>query len=604
MRISSNQKWLSIVLFLTLLCLCLGTPVQARQRWIRLTTDHFEMYTDNGEKQATNALQVFEQVRYFFLNSSKHPLPLEGKVRIVAFSSENDYKPYRLNAGAFAFFVPSHERDYIVMQDLQSEHHQTAVHEYTHLIVSHLKLDPPIWLNEGLAELYSSLEPSGKKAMVGRALPGRAETLLTKSWMDWNVLFQVDHGSPYYNVPDKMEIFYAQSWAATHMLALSSGYQPNFSRLFAAVSGGMPMAEALQKIYGKSPAEFGADVQKYVHQNTIRAAVYDVTLSKSDLNPDVEELSAFDKELALAELLSTKRETAPEARRRLMALEQQSPRSVEVQVSLGYLAWQENDIEDSRKHFGIATDAGLKRPKVLYDYALLLQGTSRSADVIPNLLSQVLAAQPENVDARLLLAGTLLHGQRYGAALSYLAQVQKVSPEHAFDYFGMLANARVNLHDLNGAKSDAQRALEYAKTDAQKQDMQQLLVWLEAAVHPAAVQRLSNPSAASVREIEEPARAPGQHAGVMLAGNQKLPRVKGVMKALECGTAQIRLRLHVDTGDLLFALPEDPKDVLIRNAGKPEIQLVCGALRSEALTVVYKPTANTQTAGVIAELVY
>ncbi len=563
------------------------------------------MYTDNSEKQATNALQVFEQVRYFFLNRSKHPLQVEGKVRIIAFSSENDYKPYRLNAGAFAFYVPSHQRDYIVMQDLQAEHHQTAVHEYTHLILNHLKLEPPLWLNEGMADLYSSLEPSGKKAMVGRPIPGRSQTLMTKAWVDWGVLFEVDRASPYYNIPDKMDIFYAQSWAATHMLELSPAYEANFSQLLATVSSGVPSAEAIHKIYGKSPAEFGADVAKYVHQNTIRAAVYDVTLSKSDLDPEVEELSDFAKELALAELLSTKKETTPESQRRLLALEQQTPQSVDLQVSLAYLAWQENDLEDARKHFRIAVDAGLKTPKVLYDYALLLQGTQLSADTISHLLEQVLTIQPENLEARLLSASTSLNARRYGAAIACLAQVHKLPADHAFAYFSMLANAKANLRDLSGAKSDAQRALGYAKTDGQKLELQQLMMWMEAAaVQPAAVPPVTTESAASVGEAPGPAPEPGQHTGLVLAGNQRLPRAKGIVKALECGAAQTRLRLRTDNRDLLFALPKDPKDVLVRNAGQAEIQLNCGPLHPQELTVVYKPTTDSQIAGVIAELVY
>jgi hypothetical protein len=90
----------------------------------------------------------------------------------------------------------------------------------------------------------------------------------------------------------------------------------------------------------------------------------------------------------------------------------------------------------------------------------------------------------------------------------------------------------------------------------------------------------------------------------VLAGDQTLPRVKGTLKALECGAAQLRLRLHVENRDLFFALPKDPQDVLIRNAGKQEIQMSCGGQQPQELTVVYKPASDAQTAGVITELVY
>ncbi len=145
------------------LFICVSTHLAAHQRWIVVTTSHFEMYTDNSERRAIDALQTFEQVRYFFLKGSTNPQLMDGRVRIVAFSSEKEYGPYRSSAGAFAYYQQSHERDYIVMQDIEPDHSQTAVHEYTHLVVQHLKLELPLWLNEGMADFYSSLEPKGEK---------------------------------------------------------------------------------------------------------------------------------------------------------------------------------------------------------------------------------------------------------------------------------------------------------------------------------------------------------------------------------------------------------------------------------------------------------
>ncbi len=145
----------------------LSPNLQAAEHWIRLTTPHFEMYTTNSEKQGVAALQVFEEVRYFFLQNSKSKTGPDTPVRIIAFRSEKEYKPYRPNEGAVAYYLRSRKVDYIVMQDISPEHHQTAVHEYTHLIVEHLGLKLPLWLNEGLADLYSSLEPKGEGALVG-----------------------------------------------------------------------------------------------------------------------------------------------------------------------------------------------------------------------------------------------------------------------------------------------------------------------------------------------------------------------------------------------------------------------------------------------------
>jgi hypothetical protein len=115
----------------------------ASPHWINVQTPHFEMYTTNSEKRAIRALQAFEQVRYFFLQNNKNRQAPEGRVRVIAFSSEKDYKPYQINSGAFAYYLQSRERDYIVMQDIETDHHEVAVHEYTHLIVRHNKMQLP-----------------------------------------------------------------------------------------------------------------------------------------------------------------------------------------------------------------------------------------------------------------------------------------------------------------------------------------------------------------------------------------------------------------------------------------------------------------------------
>src|SRR5450432_3527638 len=117
----------TVLLFLFFGCVLRG----ASPKWISVSTPHFEMYTTNSERSATQALRVFEQVRYFFLQNSPSKSAPEAVVRIIAFKSEKEYKPYRINEGAFAYYQRSRERDYIVMQDLDSEHHQAAIHEYT-----------------------------------------------------------------------------------------------------------------------------------------------------------------------------------------------------------------------------------------------------------------------------------------------------------------------------------------------------------------------------------------------------------------------------------------------------------------------------------------
>src|SRR5204863_8988570 len=127
------------------------------------------------------------------------PIP----VRLVAFGSAKEYEPYRLNEFAIAYYHETLDRDYIVMSRSGSETFPIAVHEYVHLLVRHSGMKLPPWLNEGLAELYSTLRPMGDKILVGELIPGRRQALLQEKWVRLTTILAADHNSLYYNEKHK-----------------------------------------------------------------------------------------------------------------------------------------------------------------------------------------------------------------------------------------------------------------------------------------------------------------------------------------------------------------------------------------------------------------
>lgn len=583
-----------------LLAVGAAVPALASEHWIRVTTPDFEMYTTSSEKQAVRALQTFEQVRHFFLAASNKAQAPEGRVRIIAFSNEQQYKPYRMNAGNFAYYQQHRERDYIVMQDILPEHSQAAIHEYTHLIIRHANLTLPLWLDEGMAELYSSLEPKGDKALVGRPLEGDAQDLATHQWIDWNVLFQVDHSSPYYNDPKLMQMFYAQSWAMTHMLALGPAYRPGFARLLVTVSSGTPTAEALQAVYGKTVMQVGEDLRAYVRQSRVYGALYDVKLSKAELDPEVSEVSPFQSNLLLAELLAARPETAEEGKKRLLGLEHENPKDAELEEALGYLAWEQNDISEACKRFGLAVERGSSNPVMMLHYSELLQAEPKSFDKISDVVNRVLQAQPDNVEARIVLASAAARANRYGAILAALVPVHNVKPEQACQFFTLLAFAHANMRNYSGAKEFANRALPYAKSADERSQLENILRFADMA---------SNPSASVVRRnvqtsvVSEGTSVVEERVAPERPRDPSILAVRGTTKSFECGKGAFRLRVIANGRDMVFDLPPDPKDILVRTAqGSAVLEWHCGAMQAQNVEVLYRRVDGSKTDGVITEL--
>ena len=78
----------------------------------------------------------------------------------------------------------------------------------------------PLWLNEGLAELYGSMQFSGGEAVLGAPLTHYIRLLRQTGVAALSTLFSIGTSSPHYNEQDKSGIFYGQSWALVHYLML------------------------------------------------------------------------------------------------------------------------------------------------------------------------------------------------------------------------------------------------------------------------------------------------------------------------------------------------------------------------------------------------
>jgi tetratricopeptide (TPR) repeat protein len=476
------RRRLSSLRILGFVCvsLCTASPrAVAAEHWIAARTPAFELYTTGSEKQAAALLQEFEQVRSFFRLSGTLPDAAERPVRIVAFTSEKEYEPYRLNAGAFAYYVRNRYQDYIVLEDLATAHHEAAIHEYTHLVNQHLNLRLPVWLNEGVADLYSSLERDGQKVLVGRSLPGRMATLRRARWIDWQTLFAADSNSPYYNESDKMSIFYAQSWALTHMLKFSPAYRAGYNAFVTAVSEGAAADQALSTVYSKSVRQIDADLRAYVAQPEWNVAAFDMTLSGSDTAPQISGASDYQTGVVLAGVLAARANTSVAAGVQLQALVSRYPQSAEIHESLGYLAWQQGRLVEAQTHFAIAVQQNGTDPRVVYEYAQLERLNGAPAEQIVPLLHKVLSLDPDHNEARLFLGIMEAKGKQFQLALATLSRLRSIAPDSSYEYYSALAYCNLQLRNEEIANRFQHKALENARNASQREQALNMLKYFE-----------------------------------------------------------------------------------------------------------------------------
>ncbi|MCP5118800.1 MAG: hypothetical protein GY953_48935, partial [bacterium] len=235
-----------------LILLLLASGLPAAGDWLRLSSPHFEIFTDAGEKKGLRAMVHFEQVRQVFRDvGGEHqssPLP----VRIYLFKKLSDFRRYRPSANTRGFFRGGPEANYIVMHAGGEETWRVAFHEYVHLVLNHTSARLPQWLEEGTAEFYSTVRPVDDRLVIGGIIRNHVILLRQRAWLKAAVLADIGHDSPAYNERARAGVFYAQSWALVHMLNMAPYYRRGMPRYAELIAEATPAAEAFQRAFGRT----------------------------------------------------------------------------------------------------------------------------------------------------------------------------------------------------------------------------------------------------------------------------------------------------------------------------------------------------------------
>ncbi len=498
--------------------------------WIRITSAHFELFTDAGDRAGRDVVRHFEQVHSFFRQRFGAGIDPARKARVLLFRNEKEFTPYRPSASAAAFFHPGEYRDFIVMHNSGSDWRPMAVHELTHLMLHQLNLELPLWLNEGLAELYSSMEPRGARMMVGRDIPGRMQVLAAEPWLDLHTLLAVDHNSPAYTDPARSAIFYAESWKLVHMLQLQPDYEAHFGDLLRALGKGDSEA-AFRAAYGKDLTAVERDLRAYLTGNTITALLFDIQLPKSIDAPEIEPGAGLSARLAMAELLSATRGRSQQAAGAYATVAKDYPGRWELEEAMGRFAWHERRLEEANLHFANAQTMGCRDGSMFLLWGRVLGYTNHPQEAV-TVLAKAVQLQPDSLEARLEYGDALVRNHDWNGAVAVLRAVKTVPGGSAWRYWYNLAYALYRAGDLSGAQPLVANARKYASTAREKTSLDQLQTALD---RPA-----------------------------------PLPAVEGTLESLECGHIA---RLHVRTaGEVKIFIMPDPRAVRANTVA----QLECG----------------------------
>jgi hypothetical protein len=284
-----------------------GNAAFAADSWIRLSNQNFDLYSDLPHEKAAILLTRLDQARQALGNISA-PIPTSAQpIRVIAFRDLDEYRQYSTDSVSTAYFLHSKHRDYIVIGLNRIDPYTPVVHEYTHFWIHQQHHHLPRWLDEGLADVYSTVEEKNGTVRIGLPLENRLE------WLRMDGLayslptlfqFQQYHLTSMSSISPRSR-FYAESWILTHMLRFSPFYSPHFSEFIQQLDTGASTQEALSTAFHKSEAEVQKDLTHYLNAEKIPTHVLRAREPQLASSFASTELDPSDSAAVLDDLLAT-----------------------------------------------------------------------------------------------------------------------------------------------------------------------------------------------------------------------------------------------------------------------------------------------------------
>lgn len=297
----SRRRLWSVLVAGSLLSACLQqgakSPVQSGEPWLELKSDHFRVMSDMGETEAGRVLASFEETygllgRVVFGADAELPSFTTDAVIFQHHEDMNEFVGQGFG-GVYSTSLPNDVEPsptVIASGTLSPFARLLFAHELTHRF-NHVALGPtPTWLNEGLADYYSTIRGEHSEPIVGEIdprymctpdglgdlscyqyekLPGnrlpRASEVVELDHQHFYGTPSLDSGSPTFEQKRKRTENYGVAWLLVHMLMNGKQSYAQEFQLAMVMPPSPKKGAALAAIVGRvPPAQLDADFQQYL----------------------------------------------------------------------------------------------------------------------------------------------------------------------------------------------------------------------------------------------------------------------------------------------------------------------------------------------------
>jgi tetratricopeptide (TPR) repeat protein len=384
--------------------------------WLEVKSPNFTVISNGSVGQAQHVARSLEQFRAVF-QSALPELRVDPGYPLIVFAVRDDQSLKTLvsvvpgNAERLGTFLAGPERNLIAFRlDLAGDMANHVIyHEYAHVIVQLNYETLPLWLSEGLAELYGYATVANRSAGLGKTSREFLRILKSSRMIPLDILMNAGADSPLYRQREESQIFYAQSWALTHYLLLGDNrtHSAQVKEYLRLLRDKVPPQGAIQRAFGDL-AELRLRLEKYVKGYRIDYYPTKARFVLDENNYPARTLSAAESRSYRGWLL-TFTNRLDEARAMLEEALRLDSRNVSANEAMGFLALRLHDRDQARRYLQVAADSGSTSFLTQYYAAqLALEQSGANTAIAAGYLHNALEISPNSVPASDMLAQVLL----------------------------------------------------------------------------------------------------------------------------------------------------------------------------------------------------
>lgn len=352
----------------------------AQSPWVEVSTAHFKIYSCGpigSIYKLAARLELFSRAYSELAGTQAMDCP---PIVVMAFPNHESMQPFLPTydgrpANVSGLFQRGPDENLIILSLSAPGSYQpdmeVVFHEYAHFLFRQNDLVWPLWLKEGMAEIYSTFQTSGHHASIAAPINHHLLLLSHQPLMPLRELFSVQHDSPQYNEQQRQGIFYAESWLLTHFLM--SGDNPQYTARFGQFTtllrqGQLPeqaFTNALQTTFPRMQAE----LHRYLLRGIFRPVPLSLATNIFAVVPShVFAVTPAEVNVRLGdELMRIGNLNAAEPY--FVQAQKMAPASPLPEEGLGLLASQREQRDDALHHLKAAIDRGSESFLVYYLYA-------------------------------------------------------------------------------------------------------------------------------------------------------------------------------------------------------------------------------------------